>query len=231
MKNIFLVLLFALNIQYINARPITISFISIPNNSSEFYNVFKRQPSEAELANVIELRNKYKGMSNVYLLSEEADIDKIINKIIDEWTTIPSIGINIIGHNEKGNFFFPNGSSVKLEDIVPKLKGLTAYFLSCNAKSYIKNLAPAVDFKLTYTDALKISNDMDIIWSTCNGLKKPSEVATEMIEKLNRKYNTNYRLKFLGTTGALSGSFLLLREFDEPEVIQQTSSDTTKFRQ
>lgn len=175
-------------------------------------------------------------MSNVYLINQIEDIDKTVKKIEKDKVekninNIPKISYVIIGHNENGLYYFPNGSSIKLQEIVPILQGLPAIFLSCNAKSYLKDIATSVDFKLTYSEAMIILNDLNNIETNClNLMLSTRENAEEVIKILNKKHKKNYNVKFLGATGVLGASFILLKNLDEPIEIQKTNTDSTKIK-
>jgi hypothetical protein len=236
MKSIFTAVLLLFGIEVLFAAPNFVTFVSIPSNSTEFYNIFNRQPSENELSHVLALRDEYKKMDNVYLLSKSEDIDKVVDKLIKEWTDkdilkLPKICFSIIGHNENGEFFFPDGGHINLENIVPKLKGFPAMFLTCNAKDYVTDLPLAVDFKLTYAEAMKVTTD---IYKWPNGclplLHTPREVAEMMIKKINQEHETHFVAKFLGSTGALAASFVLLRNLDDSPEKNETKTDTTQIK-
>lgn len=245
MKKILLTLLTILSISVVRSqeltlfdRPNTIILLSMPANESEFQNIFQRSPEQGELNNITTLLNQYKGSKNVYVLDGPDDLEKIMKKIMskadnkkyDEY--IPRIGFSVVGHNDKGNFYFPNGASMKLEDVEKKLYGVPAMFLSCNAKKYG---VTGVDYKLTYPEALSIASDLDNIVTemhdkrACNiYFDTPRKIATTMLETLNRKSKIKYTAKFLGAAGGLTGGFVLLKQLDVPEQKTQADSTTTK---
>ncbi len=217
-------------------RPNTIILLSMPANENEFQNIFQRRPEQGELNNIVALLNQYKGSKNIYVLNEPDDLEKIMktimskadNKQYDEY--IPRIGFSIIGHNDNGNFYFPNGATMQLEDVEKKFLGIPGMFLSCNAKKYG---VTGVDYKLTYPEALDIATDMDDIVTDmhdkrhCNVFfDTPRKIATTMIETLNDRNRVKYTAKFLGAAGGLTGGFVLLKQLDTPDNQQQTDSTT-----
>lgn len=219
-------------------RPNTIILLSMPANENEFNNIFKRSPSQSELSDITTLLNQYEGLKNVYVLKEPSDLDKIMktilskadNKQYDEY--IPRIGFSVVGHNDKGSFYFPDGTAMKLEEVEKKFRGIPGMFLSCNAKKYG---VTGVDYKLTYSEALDIASDLDNIVTemhdreACNiFFDTPRKIAITMLETLNKKSKIKYTAKFLGAAGGLTGGFVLLKQLDTPEQKTQTDSTTTK---
>lgn len=245
MKKILLTLLTILSISVVRSqeltlfdRPNTIILLSMPANENEFKNIFQRSPEQGELNNIITLLNQYKGSKNVYVVNEPNDLEKIMKTIMSNADTkkydeyIPRVGFSIVGHNDNGNFYFPNGASMKLEEVEKKFNGVPAMFLSCNAKKYG---VTGVDYKLTYSEALNIATNMDNIVTEmhdkrrCNVLfDTPRKIATTMIETLNDRYRVRYTAKFLGAAGGLTGGFVLLKQLDTPEQKTQSDSTTTK---
>lgn len=244
MKKITLTFLFLVSIvavysqeQTLFDRPNTIMLLSMPANAEEFNNIFKRSPSQGELDNIITLLNEYKSLKNVYVMKGQDDLDKIMKiilskgdkKLYDEY--FPRIGFSVIGHNDKGNFYFPNGTAMKLEDVEKKFQGIPGMFLSCNAKEYG---VTGVDYKLTYSEALNIATDLDNIVTemhdkkACNiDFDTPRKIATTMLQTLNNKNKVKYTAKFFGAAGGLTGGFVLLKKLDTPENKQQADSTAT----
>jgi len=215
-------------------RPNTIILLSMPANEDEFKNIFQRSSEQGELNSIVTLLNENKGLKNVYVLKEPSDLEKIMktvmskaeNKQYDEY--IPRIGFSVIGHNDNGNFYFPNGATMRLEDVEKKFLGVPGMFLSCNAKKYG---VTGVDYKLTYSEALNIATDMDNIVTEmhdkrhCNVFfDTQRKIATTMIETLNDRNRIKYAAKFLGAAGGLTGGFVLLKQLDTPNNQQQADS-------
>jgi hypothetical protein len=243
MKTILFALLFIFSISVVRSqeltlfdRPNTIIILSMPANENEFKNIFQRSPEQGELNNIVNLLNQYRGSKNVYVLNEPDDLEKIMktimskadNKQYDEY--IPRIGFSVVGHNDNGNFYFPNGASMKLEDVEKKFYGVPAMFLSCNAKKYG---VTGVDYKLTYPEALKIATSLDDLATEMHNERRcniffdsPRKISTTLIEQLNNKSRIKYTAKFLGAAGGLTGGFVLLKQFDTPDNKEQTDSTT-----
>jgi hypothetical protein len=215
-------------------RPNTIILLSMPASEDEFNNIFKRTPTQGELNSIVTLLNQYKDLKNVYVLKEPADLDKIMKTIFskadkkqyDEY--IPRIGFSVVGHNDNGDFYFPNGTTMKLEEVEKKFQGVPGMFLSCNAKKYG---VTGVDYKLTYSEALNIASDIDDIVTEMHDKKacniyfdSPRKIATTMLETLNSKSRVKYTARFLGAAGGLTGGFVLLKQLDPPENQQKTDS-------
>ncbi len=218
-------------------RPNTIILLSMPANESEFNEIFKRSSTQEELDNIVTLLNQYKDLKNVYVLKEPADLDKIMKIVLNKYAkeeydeAIPRIGFSVVGHNDKGNFYFPDGTSMKLDDVEKKFNGIPGMFLSCNAKKYG---VTGVDYKLTYSEALSIASDIDNIVTEMHEKKAcniyfdtPRKIATTMLETLNRNSKIKYTAKFLGAAGGLTGGFVLLKQFDTLESQQQVDSTIT----
>jgi hypothetical protein len=244
MKKIILTFLFLVSIvavysqeQTLFDRPNTIILLSMPANEDEFNNIFKRNSSQGELDNIVTLLNQYKDLKNIYVLKEQDDLDKIMKiilskadkKLYDEY--FPRIGFSVIGHNENGNFYFPNGTTTKLEDVEKKFLGFPGMFLSCNAKKYG---VTGVDYKLTYSEALNIAIDIDNIVTEMHNKKAcniyfdtPRKISTTMIATLNSRNKIKYAATFLGAAGGLTGGFVLLKQLDTPQ--DKPQSDSTKL--
>jgi hypothetical protein len=215
-------------------RPNTIIILSMPANKEEFNHIFKRAPSPDELNNIVTLLNRYKNLKNVYVIKQPSDLDKMMKilwsnddkKKYDE--TFPRIGFSVVGHNDQGNFYFPDGSSMKLEDIEKKFDGVPGMFLSCNAKSYGVN---GVDYKLSYSEALNIASNIDDIVTKMHDERRcniffdsPRKIATSMIETLNDESRIKYTAKFLGAAGGLTGGFILVKQMDNSTNKQQADN-------
>ena len=246
MKPVLLVFLSILSVgvafgqeQTLFDRPNTIIVLSMPADENEFNNIFKKDPAQNELNSIVALLDQYKGLKNVYVLKEPADLEKIMKTILskadkkkyDEY--IPRIGFSVVGHNDKGDFYFPNGATMKLEDVEKKFLGIPGMFLSCNAKQYG---VTGVDYKLTYAEALNIATDIDDIVTEMHDKKAcniyfdtPRKIATTMLETLNRRSRIKYTGKFLGAAGGLTGGFVLLKQLDTGD--DQQSSDSTTNNQ
>lgn len=235
---LFIVAVFGQNELTLFDRPNTTIILSMPANEVEFNNIFKRKPSTDELKNITTLLNQYKGEKNVYVLNQPDDLEKIMKTIADKGNKnlydeyYPRIGFSVVGHNDKGEFYFPNGTSMKLEDVEKKFGGFPAMFLSCNAKEYG---VTGVDYKLTYSEALDIATDIDNIVTQMHDEKAcniywdtPRKIATTMMTTLNRKSKIKYTAKFLGAAGGLTGGFVLLKQLDMPDNKPQTDSTAVK---
>jgi len=218
-------------------RPNTIIILSIPSSEAEFKNIFKRNPSKQELENITVLLNQYKGRKNVYELKEEEDLERMMKRLNENYNnkkydiSYPRIGFSVVGHNEKGDFFFPNGKSLNLDNIQKKIDG-PAMFLSCNAQDYG---VTGVNYKLTYSEALNIASDIDNIVTQIHNEKRcniyfdtPRKIANTMMETLNQKSKVKYTAKFLGAAGGLTGGFVLIKQLDTSENAPQTDSTSIK---
>lgn len=215
-------------------RPNTIILLSMPADEAEFKNIFQRNPTQDEMKNITTLLNENKNLKNVYLLKKEDDVDKVMEVLWKNYAdkkddiAFPKIGFSLVGHNDNGNFYFPNGKTLKLEEIEKKFEGFPAMFLSCNSKTYLPN-SIAIDYKLTYNEAINIANDFDnIITLHCADYLKmtPRKVAEKMMNNLNTIHKVKYTAKFLGAAGGMSGTFVLLKELDtdKPEAAVDSTS-------
>ncbi len=215
-------------------RPNTIILLSMPANETEFNNIFNRSPSQRELNNIVTLLNQHKDLKNVYVLQKPSDLDKMMETVLskadskqyDEY--IPRIGFSVVGHNDEGDFYFPNGGTMKLEDVEKKFQGIPGMFLSCNAQKYG---VTGVDYKLTYSEALGIATDIDDIVTEMHDKKAcniyfdtPRKIATTMMKALNKKSRVKYTAKFFGVAGALTGGFVLVKQLDSSENQRETDS-------
>lgn len=70
--------------------------------------------------------------------------------------------ISIIGHNEDGAIVFPDGSKVDLSQVADDCLsyGKVCIFLSCGSEKYVGGGALSLSNKLTYRDAIEISNSL-----------------------------------------------------------------------
>jgi hypothetical protein len=218
----FLVSLFQLG--YSQDLPNTIVLVSMPNDKAEFKNIFQRNPSDHEMINIISLFTENSSVKNINFLRNADDIDKILKNVIDNYRngkkdlSFPKLGFSVIGHNEKGNFYFPDGNHVTLQEVERKLQDFAVMFLSCNSKSILPHSATAIDYKLSYNEAFNIAKDFNSEVYNCNiWMKSVKQVADETIAKLNKQHNSKYAAKFLGTAGGSLGTFILLKSMDTNE--------------
>ncbi len=118
--------------------------VSIPKNQHEYELMFHSKPTPEQWKSVSETVARFKNNSNVHFVSSSEDF-KRITAIKPE----PYGYYTIIGHNEAGLFYFPDGNSMKLADMEKQLAFhiINGIFLSCNASDYIKS--PAINHNIT----------------------------------------------------------------------------------
>jgi len=188
-----------------------------PETEEEFYNIYQRKPRSDELENILKLKHENKCESCTRYGKSELDLKKYIeiHKNSDARYFL------IIGHNDEGELFMPDGNSISLKAIeeLSIKEGIKTVYLTCSAKKYIPSSSknPAVNFNLSLKEAYKIANEIDAY--KCNEmLSPPADPDKRMNEILdNAKFNSDAR--FIATVfGPLSAGAGLV-------IIKATRSD------
>jgi hypothetical protein len=118
----------------------------------------------------------------------------------------------IIAHNEEGKIKLPNGEEVSFEviDSIAQIRKLKVIYLSCNSAKYTSNIG--THYSLTYYQAIKIANKIDILFSKLNGPSSDGLEDSSINELLNeinndKELKSKYGLIFavLSTTGLFGG--------------------------
>jgi hypothetical protein len=178
------------------------TFISIPSSEQEYLNMFKNK-DEAPMRNTLNLYNQVKttGKTNHFFPSSKDILIKSLQKKSDNLVVI-------IGHNENGNLYFPDGSTLSFKQIdkTAKENSRMVVYLSCNAASYTSN--PAVNYFLDYSQALDLNQFLNMEISYFRKDITPEKV-TENINALLTNYAAqralNYKLKVVAYTAAGGG--------------------------
>jgi hypothetical protein len=154
-------------------------YLSIASNSAEYKNIFKslnKRDAKTTIATYNHLR-----LQNNKLINFPKSASTIIKGIAESTNRLPII---IIGHNERGNLIFPDGSSAsfrKMDSLAKESERLLVY-LSCNAQEYTTFSSAASHF-LTYRDAVELTNRLNQVDYTRELSQK--QVRAKISEVLN----------------------------------------------
>ncbi len=174
-------------------------YLSIPTNDSEFKNMFGREPNLND-QKIYELSYPDEQKSSVVQGKSLEDFKKTVK--------MKSEGYNnhliIIGHNEDGLFTFPNGEKVKISEIEKLLQKVKGVFISCNSRDYISDPTKGLASKLTYDEAIKLSQNIEL---GCNHFFMTPQQIDETIIKNIQKFELNRKIKRgIVISGALAGT-------------------------
>ena len=125
--------------------------ISIPENKTEYVNIFGVEPTDGQLTAIKNSTNLYG--ADYFTMKSVSDFYRLI--------AVSNNPIAIVGHNEKGVFYFPSGESLPIQEMTNALVrlGKSAVFLSCNASRYTNY--PATSLKINYGDAFRIASSIE----------------------------------------------------------------------
>jgi hypothetical protein len=127
------------------------TYISIPSTLEEYEMIFKTK-DQAGFKSTRDIYTKLQSdnLKNYKVTSSATNLIKSVSKESRKPMTI-------IGHNENGLLFFPDGSSVAVSQIdkAAKKSRRVVVYLSCNAAAYTEN--PAVNYFLSYSEALSLN--------------------------------------------------------------------------
>lgn len=158
--------------------------ISFPSDKKQFETIFGRVPSELEYAQIAPLASQVDrynpglehrpsladgvwgdGYNHIQSLQSPSDLQMKFGQSLTERHNIdPNLeyknfqkSLIIIGHNDKGDFYFPNGESINLSQISHIKSGYDRVIvLSCFANKYHES-GPAISFRLSYEESFLIA--------------------------------------------------------------------------
>jgi hypothetical protein len=165
------------------------TFISIPSSKDEYIKTFKSAKDDP-VNNTIAIYQKISAAKY-----KNTSFPKSADEFIKTLSQKSNNPLSLIGHNENGNLYFPDGSTVaisELDKIAKKFDRIVIY-LSCNAASYTSN--PAVAYYLDYATAIHLNN---FITNEVSYFKKDitKKEAEERINSLLSSYAFTKGLKY-----------------------------------
>lgn len=165
-------------------------FISIPTNQEEFINIFK-VPNQNQLSDAknIKLKLEKEKNQNVNFPSSAGLLLESIKQADNKEKSII-----IIGHNDNGILYFPDGSSSSISaiDVVAKENNRVISYLSCNASDFTEN--PAPNYFLTYPEAISLATKLN--FSVPIDFQKNSDEVKKIMQANLDKYATEKALKY-----------------------------------
>jgi hypothetical protein len=134
-------------------------YVVAPNDEASFIRIYGRPPSFTELSaaeSTTAAVSSAEGGSQVS--SAKSGVEKFASFLDDS----PSKNIIIVGHNQGGTFYFPNGEGLPLDKMARMLneRNKRGIFLSCRAKKYVPEGHPASSVDLTHREAMDIVHDL-----------------------------------------------------------------------
>jgi len=191
-------------------------YLSMPANAKEFKNIFG-QINNAQLTEIQSIRSIIKDgqASKMNFASSAATLISGIDKSKSDRPIV------VIGHNQQGNLYFPDGtfSSFAQMDSAAKVNKRVIVFLSCNAQDH--TLSPAVKHYLSYVEALVLTKKLSNY--QYEG-KKQQTIKKELQDILNAHAKQAYldlRLKVIVVGAALTtagyGLYTLNKEELKPK--------------
>lgn len=189
-------------------------YISIPKTLEEFKNIFN-EPNNSQFKNAKKIRETVKNEPNpkVHFLNNS---DAFMNEIFHSTESTPII---LIGHNEGGEFCFPDGSKKKFEkiDSIANVAKRTIIYLSCNSKLFTNNLA--TNYYLTYSDGIALTNRINNALTGNNyettSIKKMEIILNNIIETYGKEKKQKRKYRIATSSIALSGIGYTLYEIKQ----------------
>jgi hypothetical protein len=145
-------------------------FAVLPDSAKEFKKIYKREPTFPQLRNLERANDKYRDLveKTGIRVHQKGFTKASFIKYLEESDAENHV---VIGHNENGQFYFPNGDSLALAKIVDLSKehNTRCIYLSCEAGKHIttplatySNLTQdqAIDITKRISDLLKENDEL-----------------------------------------------------------------------
>lgn len=175
-------------------------FLSKPSSEEEFKNVFHKDATAADNALLsqqvphelatITTNGKSKNDFNTFAKNNSSTLNVII-----------------IGHNENGVLYLPNGSSIPFKDIEDKFKESRVIFLSCRSASHAQASSIGTSFNLPFEDAYILAGRINSYYKNCNwAFHNEADINNDLKKIISdfgieRKYNLSTTVVTVGTVG------------------------------
>jgi hypothetical protein len=141
-------------------KPLFRVFSAVPENADEFIRIRGRRPNWFELRDI---NKAIKSFDAIELATGGvvASRDKTKQGFINFVEKAEEELIIVIGHNERGNFYFGDGSNLPLKEMASLItqKGKRHCFLSCVARKYVEG--PAAETSITPLEAVAIVREVN----------------------------------------------------------------------
>ena len=186
--------------------------ISIPSDEAGYRNIFDTFKND-QLKNMLELRSTVMSDKSEYVQFTSSSLLSAISEPENAGVTVV-----IIGHNDHGIIWHPDGSGDRISDLdeAAKVNDITIIYLSCNANRYTD--ATAAGFKLYYSDAIYLTNmisDAYKDYSERVDAGKPAGDFLGLTQDIidifgeRKKWETRYKIAAYGTVGG-AGLYLYI---------------------
>lgn len=204
MNNIILIALILANFALDAQNTI---FISQPVSESEFKNIFGQDKIlTKENKSILEEKIPKEVFKTSYVEKGYSKEDLIKHlRWYNESRDLLSYFI-LIGHNDKGVFYLPNGESIQLKEIEEYLQGFgkRAIIISCNSDEFLNQKNIGLNFKLNYSEAFELVSNIETHTSTCSRFlqspKSMDEDVTKIIKKFKVKGDVDKTISLAGKT-------------------------------
>lgn len=189
-------------------------YISMPETSKEFQNIFN-ELNNPQFKKTKEIREALANENNskIHFLNNS---DALENAIFRSPENSPLI---LIGHNESGEFRFPDGSSKRFEkiDSLTNVAKRTIIYLSCNSNVFTNN--PAANYYLTYSDGIALTNRINnalLKNISLNGdNQQTKKILSDIIQGYGKEKNQKSQYKIAAYSIAISGIGYTLYEIKQ----------------
>lgn len=181
-----------------------LTIMALPTDALTFAKIYDRPPSASELREL----SAHRG---------DAIPDAVPSTAATLATTLANSNakfVTFIGHNDRGQFRFPDGSSLRLYDIIRICiqHGKRAVFLSCEADQYVSGRAVGAVGELSFGEAAQLCNRLKAF------LKDKATTSLDDVHVFMRSeearvgfsYNVKYMLTRATATAAVSSIVALL---------------------
>lgn len=142
------------------AKPNIRVFSAVPENADEFARIRGRRPSPLDRWDVSQAKKQFDSLelaARGVVVSQDRTKQGFINFVEAAEEEL----IIVIGHNDRGKFYFVDGSSLPLKEMASLItqKGKKYCFLSCVARKHVAG--PAAETTITPFEAVAVVRDVN----------------------------------------------------------------------
>lgn len=135
-------------------------FSAVPENADEFARIRGRRPNPLDRWDVSEAKKQFDSLdlaARGVVVSQDRTKQGFINFVESTEEEL----IIVIGHNDRGKFYFADGNSLPLKEMASLItrRGKRYCFLSCVARKYVSG--PAAEIPITPVEAAAIMSDVN----------------------------------------------------------------------
>lgn len=142
------------------AKPNVRVFSAVPENADEFARIRGRRPNLLDRWDVSEAKKQFDSLelaARGVVVSQDRTKQGFINFVASTEEEL----IIVIGHNDRGKFYFVDGKSLPLKEMASLItqKGKKYCFLSCVARKHVAG--PAAETSITPLEAVAVVRDVN----------------------------------------------------------------------